>query len=213
MPPKQALFCATDHYGVGQLFFTETKAGFVVGNTVDTLLSHPDVDAAMSQDAILDYLMFRRQTDARRTFYQAIAKVPASHALLITPDAAREWRYFDLPEPKVSLTKGFGEAQEAFRSAFDQAVADRIRSSKVDSQISGGLDSSNVTASANLHLQAMGAPYSHRAHTMSFAATQNCHEAEIAAETCKMYDLDHIVTDVSKFSWDVDWDFSGLYRP
>jgi len=127
-------------------------------------------------------------------FYEGVEAVSAGTIVTISRDELSSRRYWALaPEPK--RLKSFGECQEAFRAELDRSVRVRLRGAGkvVASQLSGGWDSSSVSATAAQLL----APTGGRVHCYTSvprrgsehlsSRTRFSDERELAAETATIH--------------------------
>ena len=75
-------------------------------------------------------------------------RLPAGCSLSVRPEKTTLWRYWrtdQLPDLRLGSPE---EYLECFREIFDQAVRARLRTRRVGAQLSGGLDSGAVAATA-----------------------------------------------------------------
>ena len=80
-------------------------------------------------------------------FYQSVDRVEAGHVVTVTPSGVAARRYWT-PQPTRLGWKSFDEYTEAFRAELDRSVRVRLRTrgDRVATHLSGGWDSSAVTA-------------------------------------------------------------------
>ncbi len=143
---RRELFLARDRLGKkplhllerdGVLYFaSEIKAfaaaGLLAGVTIDPV--------ALTHYLLLGYI------PGRRTIYREIRRLPAGHFLTSRGGVHHEGRYWDIPDPEASA-RSDGELLEQLGSVLDDAVRLRLISDvPVGALLSGGVDSSLVTA-------------------------------------------------------------------
>jgi asparagine synthase (glutamine-hydrolysing) len=91
------------------------------------------------------------------TFYEGIDRLPPGHFLRVTPNTFECRQYWHPANAKPTRFKKDEEYAEAILEIFDRAVEARLRSTKqIGCQLSAGLDSSSVAASAARLLAAQG---------------------------------------------------------
>ena len=158
---RQELFACRDHTGERPLFYHRgSQAGqddfFAFSSMPAGLLAIPGVDQGLDEDTLIHALTLARYSTAV-SFFKGIERVPPGHQLLVTPGKVTEsafWRPFEAPAPTFKRDE---EYAEAFLEIFDAATAARLRSTgPIGTQLSAGLDSSSVTASAAIQLAAEG---------------------------------------------------------
>lgn len=142
----QQLFCARDHFGVKQFFYSQAGSQLVFSNTLDCLRSHPLVSDALNDLFIADFLLFESSQDPEATAFAAIRRLPAAHTLAWSASGLRIRRYWSLPAEGEIRFRKRNDYVVHFRELLDQAVGDRLRSGTVAIEMSGGLDSTAVAA-------------------------------------------------------------------
>lgn len=184
---KQRLLCATDQFGVAPLYYTNTPQGLCVSNTLNALRLHPDVSSQLDELAIADYLLFRINENGSGTSFQDIKRVPAGHFILYENDSLKIERYWSL-EPRGELRHTTPEQYlEEFSELLKQAVADRVRTQGIGVHLSGGMDSSSVTA---LACELMGSE-NITAYTYGANGSLPDLESPFASEIAKQYGIKH----------------------
>lgn len=153
----RSLFCARDHVGARPLYFCRTAHLFAFCTDVRGLLALPDVPGDIDEEEVGRYLRNPLHVSNRRTFFRVIDKLPFGRWMRITVEGVRErsyWEPFDQPTLRLGSEQAYAEQ---LRALVTEAVAARVRTSfGVAAHLSGGLDSSAVTALAARELRARG---------------------------------------------------------
>ena len=100
----------------------------------------------MNESRLLDYLVeeFDRD-DEIGTFYQDIYRMPAGHAMRVTEQGVKTWRYWNPGNLPALEFASLEECTEAFLAQLRVAVKCRLRSiGPVGAMLSGGMDSSSI---------------------------------------------------------------------
>lgn len=144
------LFCARDQFGSVPFYFARIDGDFCFANTVAALLAHPKLDRTLNPVAIGDYLMFGYSMERDAGFYRRIERLPPAHTLVLEDGDWRTRRYWSCPEPQPDAQAGVKPEAliEAFGATMAEAVRDRLRTDRVASTLSGGMDSTLVTGLA-----------------------------------------------------------------
>ena len=146
--PEGVFVAARDPLGAQPLFYTALSGGVAVSPSIERLLALPGVSQALSRPALADHLC-GRWPDPEETYYVAVRRVPAGHALTWRRNGPlRVTRYWD-PCPAgqpVSWLKR--DEIELFDRRFEQAVARCLIAPTTGVFLSGGLDSVSVAALA-----------------------------------------------------------------
>lgn len=153
---SQTLFCARDHLGVKPFYYYQSAQGFLFASEIKALLALPQVPRQVNETRIADYLSMMME-DKSITTYQDIFRLPPGHCLQLSPVETQIWCYWSLqPTSPLTLDSDEAYAQE-FKRLFTEAVRCRLRSAfTLGSQLSGGLDSSSVTCTAQQLLAQTG---------------------------------------------------------
>ncbi len=155
-PLRQCLFVARDHVGDRPLHFYAGPDFFAFASMPKGLLALPGVDRELDEERIVEALILALP-GPRRTFYRAIERLPMGHFLRVTPAGVDVRQYYHPVRGKPVRFKNDAHYPEAMRELLDRATAARMRSTRpIGAQLSAGLDSSSVAASAAIQLAARG---------------------------------------------------------
>ncbi|MEM1115076.1 MAG: lasso peptide isopeptide bond-forming cyclase [Bacteroidota bacterium] len=157
---EQALFCARDPLGVRPVYYThQPGALFAIASEPKALFAVDGVAPRIDEARVAESLSVRIY-DPVATPFAGVVKIPAAHTLTVGAQGVSLSRYWTL-EPQADAGPDYAEG---FADVFTEAVRCRIRSAfPVGAELSGGLDSSAVTAVAAREMA--GRPL----HTISLA--------------------------------------------
>ena len=142
------LFCARDHFGVKPFYYACTPQGIVFSNTLNALRGQAGVSSTLNELAVADFLLFGINQDPATTIFADIKRLPPGHTLIFDGRGARTNRYWSVPIDGRIRYRRSSEYVEHFRGLLERSVADRLRSSRIGVWMSGGLDSTSITALA-----------------------------------------------------------------
>jgi asparagine synthase (glutamine-hydrolysing) len=162
------LFCARDHFGVKPFYYARTPSHFIFSNTLNVLRQAPDVSGALDELAVADFLLFGINQDPATTTFADIKRLPPAHTLTCRERQVDTNRYWSVPLDGSVRYRRSGEYVEHFRDLLHSAVADRLRSPRVSVWMSGGLDSTSMTAVAHQELSKASTGNALRAHTVVY---------------------------------------------
>jgi len=143
---RRTLFAARDAAGTRHFYYYAAEGWFAFASEINGLLALARIDPQLNESRLLDYLVdeFDRD-DEVGTFYKGINRLPAGHALRVTEQGARTWRYWDPRGLDERRFASLGECAEAFTEQLRTAVKSRLRATgTIGVQLSGGLDSSSI---------------------------------------------------------------------
>jgi asparagine synthase (glutamine-hydrolysing) len=162
------LFCARDHFGVKPLYYAHVGGALIVSSVLRWVRRHPAISSRLRDETIGDFLLFGICAEPSQTSFAGVSRVPPAHRLSysLSSDAVRVNRYWTLETGELIRYANPGEYVEHFSHLLRVAVADRVRGGPIGVLMSGGLDSSSVTATA---AAVFGAAARDRLHAFTFA--------------------------------------------
>jgi asparagine synthase (glutamine-hydrolysing) len=164
---KQQLYGSRDRFGKKPLFYTIQNRTFVFASELSALRLHPSVGSQISRPALKKYFGYG-YIPAPHSILEGVSKLPGGHSFWLDLDsfALRVEKYWDFviepfedaPGPRASaaaVAKAEAAWGEELRHRLDAAVKCRLVADvPVGIFLSGGIDSSAVTAFAARHVPA-----------------------------------------------------------
>lgn len=147
---SKKLFLARDHVGVKPLYYCEIGQSLMFASQPKSLIQMPGFNRSVNIGSFADYLTYG-YVPFKQSIFTGINKVPAAHYLLWENGVTKIERYWKLRyDPVIS---NFDEAVSAVRSQVEKSVrAQTMSDVPIGVFLSGGIDSSAVTAIANAQL-------------------------------------------------------------
>lgn len=201
----QRLFCARDHLGVRPLFYYYKNNLLTVASMIKPMLAIPHIDKGINAEYVNNIIIGLHQTEGA-TFYEHILELLPAHFLLLENNTLQLEQYWELDEHQETVFKNPNDYQEAFFEHLETAIKCRLRTHhKVGAELSGGLDSSGISALAQKYLTEQGKElytYSHLLPPEDFGKIYpyNDESQEVAA-VCKMANIKHN-TKITKMYYD-----------
>ena len=145
---ENSLLLARDPLGQRPLFWARTPDFVALASMPKGLHVLGEVPRGVSSGAVAHFLEHGALA-SNESFFAGIERVQPGHAVMITPDTVTRQRYWYPSASALSLPR-FDDYVDAYREELDRAVGVRLRStgSVVATHLSGGWDSSAVTATA-----------------------------------------------------------------
>lgn len=140
------LYGARDPFGIKPFYYYKTNTGDILfGSEIKSFLEHPDFHPEVNENALRPYLTFQ-YSSMEETFFKNTYKLPPAHYFTYKNGTFARARYWDVDfSKKTSLS--YDEAAEQIDARVHESVtAHRISDVKVGSFLSGGVDSSYITA-------------------------------------------------------------------
>ncbi|WPM28756.1 asparagine synthase (glutamine-hydrolyzing) [Pseudomonas sp. P1B16] len=139
-------------WGVKPLYYARHQQGLLFGSEIKAVLAHPDFASALDAVGLVDALSLSRGTT--RTALRGVSELPPGHRLSLRPQGqVRISRYWQLQ--RRAHEDDLATTVERTRELLDNALGEQLHADvPVCSLLSGGLDSTLLTAMAQQRLQA-----------------------------------------------------------
>jgi asparagine synthase (glutamine-hydrolysing) len=155
---RQTLFLARDHAGERPLHFARQigpGGAFAFASMPQGLCALPSIGCRINMERMAHHLAILPL--GNETFFEGIERLPPAHWIKVSRGAIEIRRYWHPIETRPIRYAQDADYIEEFRDRFDRAVGARLEGNEgIASQLSGGLDSSSVTATAARLLMAKG---------------------------------------------------------
>jgi asparagine synthase (glutamine-hydrolysing) len=145
---KNILFCSRDRFGVKPFYFLKTDELFAFGSEIKQLLPFCK-ERRVNQQILLDYLILGYEDHSNETFFEGITKLEQGSNLIYDLDnhSFQVVPYYNLSVRSEYRSLTEIDAVNTYRKCLEDAVKLRMRSDvEVGTCLSGGLDSSSITA-------------------------------------------------------------------
>jgi asparagine synthetase B (glutamine-hydrolysing) len=144
---RETIFGVRDRLGTFPLFFAHGNRSLLFSNSIDSLVSHPDVPRTINRAAIADQ-MLHRFPDPQETCYCSVRRVPSAHVLAVIRGQESMSRYWEPIPGGQSIDWASPEESATFDSVLENTVRQFLRLGPAGIFLSGGLDSVSVAAAA-----------------------------------------------------------------
>ncbi|UUN27416.1 asparagine synthase (glutamine-hydrolyzing) [Streptomyces sp. FIT100] len=162
---RQELLLARDRLGVKPLCYYRTPSGLLFGSEPKALLAHPAVEPVVDAEGLRE--LFAHSRKPGTGVFRGVCEVLPGHALVVRRPGTGHRRYWSLParphtdSPETTVS--------TVRRLLSDAVASHLRADvPVGAMLSGGIDSSALTALAALSARQPG-PGPLRSFSVNFA--------------------------------------------
>ena len=151
---QQQLFAARDRFGVVPFFYAQVDNTLVCSNTLDCVRRYPGVSTELNEQAVADQLLQGMNMTYDTTIFAGVRRLPPAHTLVWRAGKQQIQSYWQLPRVlPLTLYKRPEDYVERFLELFEQAVSDRMRTAKIATHLSGGMDSTSIAAVAHKVLE------------------------------------------------------------
>ena len=144
---------ARDHFGIKPLYFAQAAGELVFASEIKSLLAHPEIRAEQDQIGLKHYMAFQFCL-GNRTLFSGINKVSPGHYLIGQgQNIEAEVAYWN-PNYQIDYDHTESWFQESLCHLLQDSVRLQLRSDvPIGSYLSGGLDSSLISALAANYLE------------------------------------------------------------
>lgn len=152
---KQSLFLARDRMGVKPLFYSERGSSLLFGSELKTLLAHPLVKPEVDSDGLAEVMVLGPSRTPGQGVFRGVKEVRPGNCLVYDRKGIRISRYWSL------ASKPHEDDLDTTTEKIRELVVDAIKRQlvadvPVSTFLSGGLDSSAITAVAAEHFRQKG---------------------------------------------------------
>jgi asparagine synthase (glutamine-hydrolysing) len=150
---NETLFLARDRMGIKPLYYGVFGSSFIFASEIKAILAHPGVSLEVDINAIPEYLLCTTFLDSK-TMFKNIQSVPPGTTIVIKNGVIQAHKYWSM-ESNSAQHHGdsFTDCQEGVRELLDSAInMMAVSDVPLGTLLSGGLDSSLVSAMATKHI-------------------------------------------------------------
>ncbi|MCD7034004.1 asparagine synthase (glutamine-hydrolyzing) [Metabacillus sp. GX 13764] len=141
------LMLGRDHLGVKPLFFARRGSSIIFGSELKVLLAHPDVDAVVDREGLAEVFALGPMRTPGNGVFKDVEEVRAGHYMTFTKENTNVQKYWTLKSKKHE--DDLETTEQTIRSLLEDTVKRQLLSDMpLVSMLSGGLDSSGLTALA-----------------------------------------------------------------
>lgn len=157
---KEKLFAARDRLGVKPFFYSEKDSGLLFGSELKAILAHPNVRASIDREGLSEIFGLGPSKTPGHGIYCGIRDLRPAHALTYTKDGLKIWRYWNVKS--APHTDTLPDTIAHIRYLLKDAVERQLYADvPVTTFLSGGLDSSGISAIASAYFKQKHRPPLH----------------------------------------------------
>jgi asparagine synthase (glutamine-hydrolysing) len=146
---RQTMICARDHLGVKPFYYLLDGEHFVFASEANIIGVIPSLECTISSARLVDYRVdWLESVDKRCTFFNEVHRLPPASMLIVDANSHQEHTYWELDAGREVYFPSDDDYQNAFNELARNAVQCRTRTGKGGVMLSGGVDSSLVSAIA-----------------------------------------------------------------
>ncbi|RDI36901.1 asparagine synthase (glutamine-hydrolyzing) [Falsibacillus pallidus] len=144
---KERLMLGRDHLGVKPLFYCKRGDQVIFGSEIKALFAHPDVKPELDEEGLSEVFGLGPMRTPGKAIFKDIEEVRAGHYMIFSKEDQQTKQYWKLESKEH--TDDVDKTVETIQSLLEDTVSRQLISDKpLVSMLSGGLDSSGLTAMA-----------------------------------------------------------------
>ena len=152
---EKELFLARDHFGIKPLYYTIKNGNFIFASEIKAILKHPDVKPQIDDTGICELFGIGPAHSPGKTPFKDIYELEPAHFIILNRDILYKNEYWKL-KPKFH-SDDLDTTCDKIRDLMIDSVKRQLQSDvPLCSLLSGGLDSSIITAIASEEYKEQG---------------------------------------------------------
>ncbi|MEL7610719.1 MAG: asparagine synthase (glutamine-hydrolyzing) [Bacillota bacterium] len=152
---EESLFLCRDPLGVKPLYWAQRSGALIFASELKALLAHPGVSPEIDEDGICELIGLGPAHSLASGVFRGVNQLPAAHYLIRTREKTDVKEYWTLREEEHALTAE-ETAREIRALLFDAIERQLVADVPLCTFLSGGLDSSAISAIAACEFARMG---------------------------------------------------------
>ena len=154
---KEELFLARDHFGIKPLFYTLLNDNFVFASEIKALFEFPDVEKVIDKNGLCELFGIGPAHTVETTVFKNIFELPPAHFAIFNKYGLHTHRYWKLKS--APHTHSFFETCDNIKFLLEDSIKKQLVSDvPLCVFLSGGLDSSIITAYASQYCKKNNLP-------------------------------------------------------
>lgn len=148
---EELLFCSRDRFGIKPFYYTVTDGAFLFASEIKALLVWPSVGNRPNDARLVDYLAWGVLDHTPETMFAGVFQLPPAHSMVVRKGEPEEpIPYWELTISGEQTGINDNKAAVHLQALLLDAIRLRLRSDvPVGTCLSGGIDSSTITAQIN----------------------------------------------------------------
>lgn len=182
---KKELILARDQFGIKPLYIYSDVNSLIFSSEKKAILKSKNFEPSINNQALLEYIWFGNPM-GENTIYKDINELEPGSFLKISKNEIRKEKYFNINKIKeINISEK--EAIDRIKFLFEKSVKRHLISDvPVGIFLSGGIDSSAITAYASKHYKGTINTYS-----ICFDYDKGVNELSLASKVAKKFETNH----------------------
>lgn len=154
---KEELFLARDHFGIKPLFYTLHDGALIFASELKAIFEYPGIEKILDKQSISELFGIGPAHTPGTTVFKNIFEIKPAHFAIFNKSGLHIQKYWSLVSKPH--TDSFGTTCKKIHSLLDDSIQRQLVSDvPLCMMLSGGLDSSIITAYASNYCKSNGLP-------------------------------------------------------
>ncbi|MEK4128094.1 asparagine synthase (glutamine-hydrolyzing) [Solibacillus sp. FSL W8-0474] len=144
---EQSLFLCRDRLGVKPLFYYEYEDGILFSSEIKGILAHPAVKPQVDIEGLAALFSLGPSRIIGNAIFKGIKEIKPAYAMTVRKEGKKSWKYWDIvsKQHEQSEEETIDKVRELVTKAIERQLISDV---PISTMLSGGLDSSIITAVA-----------------------------------------------------------------
>lgn len=152
---EQSVFLARDRFGVKPLFYAFRNSSLIFASELKAMLEHPLIKPEIDQEGLAEIFALAPSRTPGHGVYKNVLELKPGWCMFMDKNGVRTYQYWSLNSQPH--TDSFDDTVEAVRYLVSDTIERQLVSDvPICTFLSGGLDSSAITALAAMHFKNTG---------------------------------------------------------
>lgn len=188
---KKELVLARDQFGIKPLYIYQDESLLIFSSEKKAILKSKEVNVSINNQALIEYIWYGNPLGSN-TFYNEITELEPGYSIKINKNKISKKKFFNINNIKeidISEQEAIKKIRILFRDSIKRHLISDV---PVGVLLSGGIDSSSITAYASKFLKIPIKTYS-----IYFDYDKGANELSLAKKIAKKFGTDHTEIKIS----------------
>ena len=151
----ERVFCARDRFGVKPFYYSVKNGSLIFASEIKAMLKHPEISAKVDKQGLWEILYLSPNFVSGKSIFCDISELSPGECMIFSPSGLKKWKYWEIHARPFLKDRDY--AIEKTRELVSDAVKRQLSADvPLCVLLSGGLDSSVVSAIASRHYKEQG---------------------------------------------------------
>jgi len=151
----ESTFCARDRFGVKPFYYSVKNDTLIFASEIKAMLKHPKITSKIDKRGLWEILYLSPNFVSGKSVFCDILELCPGECMVFNPEGLKKWKYWEIKAKPYFKDRAY--AIEKTKELVTDAVTRQLESDvPLSVLLSGGLDSSVVSAIASKHYRGQG---------------------------------------------------------